>query len=83
MLFAATWMQLQIIILSTSEREGQIQHSSTCTTWYLKYGTNEPICKTDSQTWRTDLFCQGGGGEGVGWTGSLGLINANYYIYNG
>ena len=24
-----------------------------------------------------------GKGEGVGWTGSLGLIDANYYIENG
>ena len=23
---------------------------------------------------------QGGGGEGVGWAGSLGLVDANYYI---
>ena len=22
-------------------------------------------------------------GEGVGWTGSLELVDANYYIYNG
>ena len=26
--------------------------------------------------------CQGGR-EGVGWTGSLGLRDANYYIWNG
>ena len=26
--------------------------------------------------------CQGGGG-GVGWIGSLGLADANYYIENG
>ena len=26
--------------------------------------------------------CQGGG-EGVGWTGSLGLIDANYCIWSG
>ena len=24
-----------------------------------------------------------GEGEGVGWTGNLGLIDANYYIWNG
>ena len=23
--------------------------------------------------------CQGGAGEGEGWTGSLGLVDANYY----
>ena len=26
--------------------------------------------------------CQGGGGEEVRWTGSLGLIDANYYIFS-
>ena len=38
--------------------------------WNLKYSTNEPIYRveTDSQTWRTDLHCQGGGGEsGIDW----------------
>ena len=24
--------------------------------------------------------CQGGGGKGEGWTGSLGLVDANCYI---
>ena len=24
-----------------------------------------------------------GEGEGVGWTGSLGLVDANYYIWSG
>ena len=24
--------------------------------------------------------CQGGGKEGEGWTGNLGLLGANYYI---
>ena len=49
--FAATWMQLEIIILSKSERERQIPYDITFM-WNLKYGTNEHIYKTetDSQT---------------------------------
>ena len=51
--FAATWMDLEIIILSEvkSERERQISYDITYM-WNLKYGTNEPIYKTetDSQT---------------------------------
>jgi len=27
--------------------------------------------------------CQGRGGKGEGWTGNLGLVYANYYIYHG
>ena len=51
--------------------------------WNLKYDTNGLIYKTeiDSQTQRTDLWLPKGSGEG--WTGSLGLVDANYYIQNG
>ena len=43
----------------------------------LKYGTNEPIYKTDRLTDTENSLVVWGGG---GWTGSLGLGNANYYI---
>ena len=57
--FAATWMQLEIIILSKSERERHIPYDITYM-WNLKYDTNGPIYKieTDSQTQRTDLWLQ-------------------------
>ena len=38
--------------------------------WHLRYDTNEPIYKTetDSQTWRIDLWLpKWGGGSGMGW----------------
>ena len=43
---------------------------------------NEPFHRKEThglgeQTWG----CQGGGG--VGWTGNLGLIDANYCLWNG
>ena len=49
--FAATWMQLEIIILSKSEKERQIPYNIIYMQ-NLKYGTNEPIyeTETDSQT---------------------------------
>ena len=50
--FAATCMQLEIITLSEmSEKERQILYDITYI-WNLKYGRNEPIYKTetDSQT---------------------------------
>ena len=51
--------------------------------WNLKHDTNEPISKTetDSQTYR--LVVAKGEGEGVRCTGSLGLVDANYYNLNG
>ena len=49
--FAATWMDLEMIILSKSDRERQILYDIIYM-WNLKYNTNESIYKTetDSQT---------------------------------
>ena len=56
MSFAATQMELEILVLS-KVRERQIPYDISYMQ-NLKYGTNEPICRTetDSQTWRTDLW---------------------------
>ena len=53
--------------------------------WNLKYGIDEPIYRTetDSQTWRADLQLPRGREERVGWTWSLGIVDENYYIDNG
>ena len=50
--FVATWLQLEIIILSEvsqKERERQIPYDITYM-WNLKYGTNEPIYKTETDS---------------------------------
>ena len=56
MLFAATWMDLEIVILSKSERERQLSYITYM--WNLKYDTNKPIYKTetDSQAKKTNLW---------------------------
>ena len=53
--FAATWMNLEIILLVKSERERQILYD-TPYMWNLKYDTNELIyeTETDSQIEKTD-----------------------------
>ena len=54
--FAATWMELETLILSEvrqkekdkyHKRERQIPYNITYL-WNLKYGTDEPIYKTDT-----------------------------------
>ena len=47
--FAATWMDLEIIILSKSDREGQISCDITYM-WNLKYATNGLIYKTETDS---------------------------------
>ena len=50
---AATWMDLQIIILNDVRRKRQIPLSTHM--WNLKYNMNELIYETDLETWITDL----------------------------
>ena len=52
MSFAATWMPLEIIILSEVSQKEKDKYHMISHMWNLKYDTNEPIYKTetDSQT---------------------------------
>ena len=49
--------------------------------WNIKYGMNKPIYKTGTDSWtqRRDLWMPRETGEEMGWTGSLGLVDANYF----
>ena len=91
--FAVTWLQLEILILSTSERERKMPCYITYM-WNLKYGINKPIYKTetDSQVWRADLWLARRGGRrewdglGVGSSGckllQLEWISNEVLLYN-
>ena len=75
--FAATWMDLQIIILS---EVSQRQISSDINyVWHLKYGPNELIYKTKKTHREQTCGFQGGGRVGER-RGSLGLADTNYYM---
>ena len=66
MLFAATWIQLEITTVSEVR---QILCDITYM-WNIKYDINEPIYETDSWTQRTLVVAKGEevGGDGVrGW----------------
>ena len=58
-----------------AEREGRIP-CDVIYMWNLKHGTNEHNRNrlTDIET---DLWLSRGKGEGEGWSGNLGLIDAN------
>ena len=58
-------MQLEILILSeVSQQERQIPYGITYT-WNLKYGTDEPMYRTetDPQTWISEVAKGEGGKE--------------------
>ena len=60
-------MQVEIIVLSKSEREGQIPYDITYM-WNLSCDTNESANRTDSRTENQLVAAQGKGtGEGMVW----------------
>ena len=59
---------------SKSERDRQIQYAIIYM-WNLIYGTNEPIYRKETlKDMKNRLVVAKGEEEGVGWTGSLGLV---------
>ena len=82
---AATWMQLEILILSEISQKEKDKYHMISHLWNLKYDTNVHIYKTeiDSQIQRAHLWLPRDGEEGEGWTESLRLVDANHYILKG
>ena len=78
--FAATWMDLEMIIISeVSQTEKDKHHMISIICGLLKNDTNELIYKTetDSQTQRTDLWFPRRREWGNLWIGNLELADAN------
>ena len=63
--FAATWMQIETLILSEISQKEKDEYHMISHIWNLIYGTNEPIYskETNSWTWRTDLWMLRGKGR--------------------
>ena len=62
---AATWMELGLLILSEGSQKETDKYAITYI-WNLKYGTNEPSYRTETNSWteRTELWLpRGKGGE--------------------
>ena len=82
--FAATRMELETLILSkVLERERQIPRGIA----YVETKIWHKLTYTQSSNGLTDmenrLVVAKRKGEGVGGTGNLGLIDANYCLWNG
>ena len=72
MAFLATWMDLEIIMLSEVRSETLISYAITYM-WNLRKGYNKLICRieTDSQTEKL-TFTKGNRFAEEGWAGGLG-----------
>ena len=70
--FTATWMNLETIILSEVSQTQKDKYHITYM-WNLQHNTNEHI-------YETEMGVAKGEEGGEGWTGNLGLADANYHI---
>ena len=79
--FAATWMELETLILSeVSQKERDKYHMISIYFWNLIYGTNEPFHRKEMHGLGEQTYgCQGGGNR-MDW--EFGL-DANYCIWSG
>ena len=82
--FAATWMELETLILrEVSHKQKDKKTYDITYIWDLIYGTNEHFHRKENHGHGEQTCGCQGGGEGVGWTGNLGLIDADYCLWNG
>ena len=72
--FVATQMELETLIRSEVSQTEKDKYHDITDIWNLIYGTNEPLCRkeTNSWTWRTGLWSPTGRGRD-----GLGLVDAN------
>ena len=83
--FAATCMTLETLILREESQKEKtnttmISHKSgTLHTAQMKHSAEKILMDLESRL----VGCSLRGGEGVGWTGNLGVIYSNYCIWNG
>ena len=81
--FTATWMELETLMLSeVSQNEKEIPCDITYI-WNLIQGTKKLSTENKVMDLENRLVVAKGEGEGVGWTGNLGLIDADYCLWNG
>ena len=83
MSFAATWMELETLILSEVSQKEKDKYHRISHIWNLIYSTNEPFHRKETHGLREQTYGCQGGWEGAGWTGNLGLIAANSCLLNG
>jgi len=78
--FSATWMELETFILrEVSQKEKDKYHTILLISGIQNLSTEKKIKDLEDRL----VVANGEGGGGVGWTRNLGLIDANYCLWNG
>ena len=84
MLFAATWMELEILVLSeVSQKEKDKYHVISLISGIQYRAQMNLSTEKKCMDLENRLVVVKGEGEGQGYTGSLGLVDATYCLWNG
>ena len=79
--FAATWMDLAIIVLSEVNHKEKDKYYMISLICRIQNTTQMKLTyETGSQTWRTDFWLPRRRRIGEAWIRNLGLADANYCI---
>ena len=71
--FAATWMELETLILSEVCQKDKEKYHVISHVWNLIYSTNEPFHRKEAHGLGEETCgCQGGGGSGMDWEFGVG-----------
>ena len=82
--FAATWMELETLILNEVSQKEKDKYRMISLISGIKYMAQMNLSREKKlMNLENRLGVAYGEGEELGWTGSLGLIDANYCFWNG
>ena len=78
--FATTCMELETLILNEVCQKEKDKYHMMSHIWNLIYGAMNLSTEKKLMGLENKLVVAKGEGEGAGWTGNLGLIDANYCL---
>ena len=80
--FAATWMELETLILSEVRRKEKDKYYIISLISGTQYMAQMNL-STEKKIMDMEIRLVVAKGEGVGWTENLGLVDENYCLWNG
>ena len=80
--FAATWMELETLILSEVSQKEKVKCHMISLISGIQYMAQMNL-STEKKVMDLENRLMVAEGEEVGWTGNLGLIDTNYCLWNG
>ena len=79
--FAATWVELETLILSEVSQTEKDKYHMISHIWNIIHGTKETFHRQENHGLKEKTCGCQGGGSGIGW--EFQVVHANYCIWSG